>query len=83
MTTMPRYKVTYEVDTDDSDSAVMADEGRELIHVYLLDEPEYDPGEDGDRTCPTCATSVPIGDGDTPDECPACNKMLEPIEEVV
>ena len=37
---MPRYKVTYEIDTDDSDSAVMADEGRELIHVYLLDEPE-------------------------------------------
>ena len=37
---MPRYKVTYEIDTDDTDSAVMADEGRELIHVYLLDEPE-------------------------------------------
>jgi hypothetical protein len=35
-----------------------------------------------DRLCPTCATSVPIGDGAIPDECPACGKVLEPLEEV-
>jgi hypothetical protein len=52
MTTMPRYRVTYEIDTDDSDAAVDG-EGRELIHVLLLDEPEDEEDcqqqeEDGD-----------------------------------
>jgi|TARA_R110000822_G_scaffold308574_2_gene436685 hypothetical protein len=41
---MPRYRVTYEIEADDSDGAMDGDQW-ELIHVLLLDEPEDE--EDG------------------------------------
>jgi hypothetical protein len=41
---MPRYRVTYEIEADDSDGAIDGDRW-ELIQVLLLDEPEDE--EDG------------------------------------
>ena len=58
-------------------------EGTPLTNYHITQpSPVQSVTHTSDRLCPTCATSVPIGDGAIPDECPACGKVLEPLEEV-